>query len=205
MTDATLGPLLDACRQGHPGAADALLRRCEPWLQLLAARHMESRLQAKFDPADVVQQTMVEAVRDFAAFRGTTAAEFLAWLRQILAHVLAHEVRRYCGTAKRDIARERSLDDDLSQTADRLDLLAPSGASPTRHLARAERQVLLARLLQRLPEADRTVLTLRHLEGCSHEEIARRLHRSPGAVRMLWVRALARLREAFLREGITDL
>jgi RNA polymerase sigma-70 factor (ECF subfamily) len=56
-----------------------------------------------------------------------------------------------------------------------------------------ERELLLAQLLERLPEDHRDVLVLRHLEGLSHEEIARRMGRSPGAVRMLWVRALARL------------
>jgi RNA polymerase sigma-70 factor (ECF subfamily) len=40
------------------------------------------------------------------------------------------------------------------------------------------------------------VIVLRNLEGLSHEETARRRGRSTGAVRMLWVRALARLREA---------
>ena len=56
---------------------------------------VESRFAAKFDPADVVQQALLQATRDMAAFRGNSEAEFLAWLRSILAHALAHEVRRY--------------------------------------------------------------------------------------------------------------
>jgi RNA polymerase sigma-70 factor (ECF subfamily) len=54
--------------------------------------------------------------------------------------------------------------------------------------------VLLAEVLDRLPDDYRTVIVLRNLEGLSHEEVAARLGRNVGAVRMLWVRALARLR-----------
>jgi len=39
------------------------------------------------------------------------------------------------------------------------------------------------------------VLVLRSLKGLPYEEVAQRMERSPGAVRMLWVRALARLKE----------
>jgi len=54
--------------------------------------------------------------------------------------------------------------------------------------------VRLADVLARLPEDYREVIVLRNLEGLSHEEAARRMGRGVGAVRMLWVRALARLR-----------
>ena len=55
--------------------------------------------------------------------------------------------------------------------------------------------MILAEALARLPDDAREVILLRNLEGLSHEAIAERMERSPGAVRMLWVRALARLRD----------
>jgi RNA polymerase sigma-70 factor (ECF subfamily) len=92
------------------------------------------------------------------------------------------------------VGRERSLDETLSEASGRLgDLIPATGTSPSRKAVNRERELLLAQLLERLPEDHRDVLVLRHLEGLSHEEIARRMGRSPGAVRMLWVRALARL------------
>src|SRR5262245_25839580 len=196
--------LLVAFRRGDERAGDELLRRFEPWLKLLARVQLESRFQAKFDASDVVQQTMLEAVRAFPQFRGTSEAEFTAWLRQILAHALAHEIRRYAGTQKRDLRRERSLDEDLTQGSQRLgDMLAATGTSPSQKVAQRERDVLLAQLLHRLPDDYREVLILRNLEGLSHEEVARRMGRQPGAVRMLWVRALARLREEVEHEGLS--
>lgn len=196
---------LAAFRRGDPAAGDALLRRFEPWLRLLARTQVESRFHAKFDPSDIVQQTLLEAVRAFPTFRGDHEAEFAAWLRQILGHVLAHEIRRYQGTQKRDLNREVSLDQELTGVSQRLgDLLPADATSPTQAAARGERERQLARVLERLPADYRTILVLRHLEGFSHEDIARRLDRNPGAVRMLWVRALARLRQEVERDGGLD-
>jgi RNA polymerase sigma-70 factor (ECF subfamily) len=57
-----------------------------------------------------------------------------------------------------------------------------------------EQQLQLAAALEQLPEDYRQVILLRHIEQLPHSEIARRMNRSEGAVRMLWVRALAQLR-----------
>lgn len=196
--------LLAAWRAGDVGAGDVLLRRFEPWLRLLARQQWQTRFQAKFDPSDVAQQAWLEAVKAFPQFRGSSEAEFAAWLRQILAHALAHEIRRYAGTQKRDLGRERSLDETLSEASQRLgDMLPGSGTAPGQRLIQAEQQTRLAAVLERLPEDYRDVIVLRHLEGLPHEEVARRLGRNPGAVRMLWVRALARLREEVEKSGLS--
>src|SRR5262249_2262576 len=144
---------------------------------------------------DVAQQALLEACRTFPQFRGTTEAELTAWLRAILAHVLAHEVRRYAGTQGRDLTREASLDAELAESSRRLgELLADPGPSPSDQAARHEQGVLLADALSRLPEDYREVIVLRNLEGLSHEEVAAHMGRAVGAVRMFWLRALSRLR-----------
>jgi len=204
MTDSSswMSRLLDAFRRGDAEAGDPLLARCRSWLTLLARLQIDTHFQGKFDRSDVVQQTMLEAVRNFPQFRGQTDAELAAWLRQILAHVLAHEVRRYRGTDKRDVGREVSLQQSLEQSSQRLgDLLAASGPSPSQQAARHEQELLLAAVLARLPDDYREVIILRNLESLSHEQVAGRMQRSPGAVRMLWVRALTRLREELNQSG----
>ena len=195
MSDSTFESLLNHARRGESPAQGDLLRRFEPWLRLLARVQLESRFAAKFDASDVVQQTLLEAVKAFPQFRGLTEAELTAWLRQILAHALAHEIRRYHGVQKRDVSLEVSLDAELAQSSQRLGaMLAESGPSPSQQAAQRELDVLLADVLARLPNDYREVLILRHLEGLSHDDIAVRMNRSAGAIRMLWVRALASLR-----------
>lgn len=192
--------LIDGFRRGEPAASDAILKHYAPWLTLLARLQVESTFQGKFDPADLVQQAMMEAYRDAASFRGRTEAEFVGWLRKILAHVFAHEVRRYRGTKKRDVAQEISLEHSLGESAHRLrDMLSASQTSPSQHAVRHEEEGRLAAVLARLPEDYREVIILRNLQGLPHEEVARRMGRNPGAVRMLWTRALARLRDEMQR------
>lgn len=197
MTDsASVVPeLIDAVRRGDSAACNRLLARYQPWLNLLARLQIDTHFQRKFDASDVVQQTMLAAFRDFPQFRGTTEAELTAWLRQILAHALAHEVRRFRGTAKRDVDRERAIERQLNESSQRLqNVLAADDSSPSQRAVRHEEEVLLAEVLERLPDDCRQVIVLRNVEGLSHEKIARRMDRNVGAVRMLWVRALARLR-----------
>src|SRR5205085_103448 len=67
---------------------------------------VESWMQAKVDASDLVQQTMLEAHRDFARFEGKTEAEWLAWLRRILSHNAGDFIRRFRGSAKRQVNRE---------------------------------------------------------------------------------------------------
>jgi RNA polymerase sigma-70 factor (ECF subfamily) len=196
MSTSSFAHLLDALRRGDTAAQGDLLARYQPWLHVLARLQIDSRFLAKFDASDIVQQALLEAHRALPQFRGQTEAELAAWLRQILAHVLAHEIRRYQGTGQRDLAHEVSLEQALAESSQRLgEALAASGSSPSQQAARHEQEIQLAEVLARLPADYREVIILRHLHDLSHEEIAARMGRSPGAVRMLWVRALSLLRQ----------
>ena len=185
---------------GEPGSVppEGWLVRFRPWLGLIARMEVESRFQGKFDASDVVQQTLMEAWQAAPQFRGKTEAERIAWLRKILAHVLAHEVRRYQGTQKRNLRREFSIEKSMDQSSRQLDaVLASALATPSQQVAKQEQEVMLAAVIDKLPAEYREVIILRNLEGLSHSEVAERMGRSPGAIRMLWVRALQELRAHF--------
>jgi RNA polymerase sigma-70 factor (ECF subfamily) len=169
------------------------------YLRLLAGVHLDRRLRGKLDPSDVVQQTLLEAYQKRERFRGQSEAEYLGWLRQILAHNLADALRAF-GQAKRDLARERSLDAALEQSSQNLGRwLAAEQASPSQNAQRHERAVLLANALATLPEAQREAVVLRHWHGWSLAEIARELGRTHEAVAGLLKRGLHQLR--LLLEG----
>lgn len=193
----SLPRLLEALQQGDAAAQQDVLLRYQPWLRLLTRMQIGPRLQGKFSESDIVQEAMLEACRDLTQFRGTTEAELLAWLRQILAHVLSHQIRRYQGTAQRDVAKELSLDEALARSSMRLqEMLASTGPSPSSNAVMHEQELKLAEVMSRLPEDHREVIILRNMEGLSHAEVAARMGRSVGAVRMLWLRALSQLRMA---------
>jgi RNA polymerase sigma-70 factor (ECF subfamily) len=189
--------LLALARAGDPVALGELLEQHQSYLALLARLQIGRRLQGKVDAADLVQDTFLEAHRNFALFRGTDTAEFVGWLRQILAANLAMVVRHYLGTQRRDVRLERELAVDLDESSRALDrgLMAPS-SSPSSRAARREQGVLLATALERLPETYREVIILRHLEGHSFPDVARRMGRSLDSVKNLWARALGQLRRS---------
>jgi len=189
-------PLLARARAGQGDALGRLLERYRGYLTLLARLQISKRLQGKVDAADLVQDTFLEAHRHFTGFRGTSEREFVAWLRQILAGVVANLVRHYLGTRRRDPRLECELAAELDQSSRVLDGgLAARQSTPSERAARREQAVLLADALERLPEDYREVLVLRHLEGLSFPEVARRLDRTQDSVKKLWTRALDRLRQ----------
>jgi RNA polymerase sigma-70 factor, ECF subfamily len=166
------------------------------YLRLLARLEIGGRLQAKVDASDLVQETMLEAHKNYANFRGATEAEFTAWLRQIMAAVLCGLLRKYFGTQKRDIRLERSLRENFDNSSILLGKgLIDLHSSPSQQASRREQAVLLADALENMPEDYRETLVLRHMEGLSFPEIARRMERTQDSVEKLWVRGLSRLRK----------
>jgi RNA polymerase sigma-70 factor (ECF subfamily) len=186
---------LALARQGEDAARGQLLEGYRAYLQLLARVEIGLRLQTKLDTEDLIQETFLEAHRNFAAFRGNTEAEFVAWLRSILGCKTANTVRHYWGTQGRDPRREMALDADLDRSSRLLDRgLMALDTSPSLRVARREQGVLLAEGLARLPADYREVIVLRHLEELTFPAVAERMQRSVDSVQKLWVRALAQLR-----------
>jgi len=194
--------LLRQAKAGDGAALSRLLELYRAWLVILARVQIGRRLQEKVDASDVAQDACLGALRDFGQFRGGTEAEFRAWLRQILASLLANLVRHYQGTRQRDVRLERRLVIELEQSSQALDrgLVAPQ-SSPSQLAARREQSVLLAEALGRLPAEWRELLILRHLEGLSFPEVAGRLGRSVDSLKKQWPRALAHLRRLLGEES----
>jgi RNA polymerase sigma-70 factor (ECF subfamily) len=187
--------LFRRAKEGDGDALGQLLETYRRYLALLARLQISRRLQGKIDPADVVQDVMLEAHRNLAMFRGAAEGEFIAWLRRILSDRLTNLVRHYQGTKRRDVRLEREIAaavDDSSRVLD--SALASRQSSPSEQAARCEQAVLLADALDQLPDDQREVLVLRHLEELTFPEVAERMNRTVDSVKGLWTRGLDRLR-----------
>lgn len=173
----------------------AALEPYRDYLRLLARMSWDRRLQAKHDLSDLVQQTLLQAQQAREQFRGTTDAELAAWLRRILAGVLAHAARDL-GRARRDAGRERSLEQLVERSSRRLDgLLAGKEPTPSRHAESNERARRIAAAVERLPEAQRDAIVQHFWRGRPMPEVAREMGRTPGSVAGLIHRGLKALRE----------
>src|ERR1700730_12437904 len=103
---------LPAARSGSLEALGRVLEACRDYLLLVANKELDPKLQAKGGASDLVQQTFLEAQRDFARFHGNSEDELLAWMRRLLIHNLADFTRRYRDTGKRQAGLETRLQSD---------------------------------------------------------------------------------------------
>jgi RNA polymerase sigma-70 factor, ECF subfamily len=195
MTDtAKDGDLvLAAARRGSREALGQSLEACRRYLLAIADRQLDPDLQAKGGASDLVQETFLEAQRDFEQFQGSSPEELRAWLRQVLLHNLGAFTRKFRATSKRAIALEIALQANGS-AAGVGDGLAGSNLSPSAVAIEHEQVVALRRALERLPEECRRIVILRFEESRSFEEIGLLTDRSPAAARKVWSRAMERLR-----------
>jgi RNA polymerase sigma-70 factor, ECF subfamily len=81
--------LLDRARSDAGQSLGQLLELYRNYLKMLALTQMDRQLQVRCSPSDVVQETFLEAHRDFGQFQGQGEGQFLAWLRRILVNNLA--------------------------------------------------------------------------------------------------------------------
>jgi RNA polymerase sigma-70 factor (ECF subfamily) len=175
-------------RAGSNTALGHLLDACRSYLLVVARDAIAVRLRAKYDPADLVQDTSLEAFRNFDAFEGEVHEQLLAWLRRILLNNAADVRRRYHNTQKRRVSRETSL--DPPDAPDPID----SRPTPDDLVAMLEMQAMLDHRLDQLPADMRKVILLSQREYLSFARIGEQTGRSAEAARKLWVRGVARLR-----------
>ncbi len=196
----SISGLLTSARQnqshamGSREAMGSLLQLYRNYLHVLATSQLSPRLRCRVNASDMVQDAMLAAYRDFRDFRGTTEREFLAWMRQILINCVRQAVDVHVNAKKRDVRKEvpipggnTNIDDSM---ANFFEFAAGNTISPSHECQNRELAVTVADELAKLKPAYRDVIIYRNLQGLSFEEIAGRMNRKVGAVRMLWLRAV---------------
>ncbi len=111
----TAEELLERARAGDLEAFGALLAQYRNYARLLARTLIGTTLRLRLDPSDLVQETFLEAHRDFPRFEGATEREVVAWLRRILVRNLADQARRQ-KAGLRDYRRQESLEAVLERS-----------------------------------------------------------------------------------------
>ncbi len=175
---------LAAAKEGDADALNGLFAAFRPYVRVLVRGLTGRVLRQAQDESDLIQDALLQAARSFSQFRGSSLLEFSAWLRQIVLR-----------TARRALSADHQRGEALRAEALPDDELESKDLGPEDLAARRELGVRLAGLVADLPEDMQRVILERVQDGRSHDEIAGRMGRSPAAIRMLYVRALRRLRE----------
>lgn len=173
--------------------ADYLVEVRRPLLTFIE-RQLGAALRRKVEVEDIFQEVSVEAVRALNEVNFGDREPF-SWLCQIAERRIIDAHRRYFGAEKRAADREVPLGTPGGGTehAAIIDLLAASMTSPTQALSRKGREARLYEALATLPADQREALRLRYVEGLATKDIAERLGKSDGAVRVMLTRSLDKL------------
>jgi RNA polymerase sigma-70 factor, ECF subfamily len=197
----SIAKLLDEARGGDAQALDCLLQSYREYIRSLIGQQPDPRIQARVDGSDIVQETMLRVAMNIRQFEGTCEQEWKAWLARIADNEKIHQIRHHLAAARRAATRELpspAKTDGLSRLEE---WLARTQTSPSQSAQRNERAYVLAEILSGITADYRLVLVLRHLDGLAFSAVAERMGRSEGAVRVLWTRALRKLREEIDRDG----
>ena len=142
----------------------------------LALRITLNRAEAE----DIVQDTLIRV-----------------WNKRDEWHTL-DSVEAYCLTVARNLAIDRSQkmeSQNVSFTSEAQEM--PDNATPERELEEKERWRLIHRLVNELPEKQRTVVQLRDIEGKSYKEIAEILATTEEQVKINLFRARQKIRKKY--------
>lgn len=185
---------------GNDRAALLDWERYRAYLRLIAGAGTDARLQSRLDPSDLVQQTLLQAHVSLPSFRGTSEAEMLAWLRQILARKAANAVRDET-RGRRDVDRERAIGAAISASSLCLErVLSMKQLSPDEQISKSEDLLRLAEDIEQLPADQQKVIRLKYWSGLNLQQVATEMGRSVPSVAGLLRRGLASLRTCRIEE-----
>jgi RNA polymerase sigma-70 factor (ECF subfamily) len=183
--DSETGSLI---RRGDADALGIFLQQNHVKLIAFIERRTGSHLRAKIEPDDLLQEVAADALRAVSA-PDWHPVEPLNWLYTVCERKIIDAHRRYFAAQKRSAGREAKFSSSMALE----ELLVASMTSPSSAFSRDQRQLAMLAALDTLPVDQREALRLRYLIGLPSKEIAERLKKSDGAVRVMLSRGIARL------------
>jgi len=185
--------ILDGLRRGEQDALVALLQDKHRVLLAFIQKRIGSQLQRKIEPEDVLQEASIEALRSLEKIEFGDR-DPLNWLFTICERKIIDAHRKFFSTQKRDAGREAAIGGSGDQTGAGLgNLLAASMTTPSQAFSRDQKQLAMLAALDTLPDEQREALRLRYLVGLSTKDIAEKLGKSDGAVRVMLSRGISKL------------
>ena len=175
----------------------------QAFAQLIAQYHqplyslIARSLQDPADASDITQEVFIKVFRNIRSFHGE--ASLRTWLYRIALHEASNQRRWWSRHKRQEVAMEAPYcshcDADAEGESQSLgSTLADGGSSPFDHASQHEVRDRVEAALREVPEAFRTVVILREIEGFTYEEIADILQVNLGTVKSRLTRGRAALR-----------
>ncbi|MCY3021075.1 MAG: sigma-70 family RNA polymerase sigma factor [Planctomycetota bacterium] len=197
--------LVERLRQGDQAALSDLFALYQERLRRMIALRLDQRLNGRVSCSDILQDSYLEALKRLPHYFEKPDMPFFVWLRLVTSQRLVDVQRQHLGAQMRDAGREVSLQGQVIPQATSVSLaaqLAGNLESPSQAPIRQEMLEQLEAAIESMDPIDREVLTLRHFEELSNDEVAKTLGLQRAAASNRYVRALKRLRETLARLGL---
>ena len=198
VTDQKTQHLVTLAKQGDQSAVDQLCRIYGERIRRIIRLRIDRKLRPKIDSVDVVQDALVLALGGLENFTYKNEGDFLRWLSKIAENKLRDILDKFHAD-KRDVHKEIPFrKEDRSTEGDSVGVAEPMRTTtPSVIMRKKEALDKLEQALDKLKPEYKQVVVLKRIEGLSHAEIAERLGKNTGAVRMLLARAMAALTLAY--------
>jgi len=192
--------LVTMAQEGDDTALDQLCSVYGERVRRIVRFRMGPALRAQLESMDLVQEALMEAIKDLGDFTFSNDGDFLRWLSSIVENTIRDNIDRI-HAAKRDVRRQVSLDRVATHiNRPGLDAHLPVGTTtPSAVLSLREDLDRLEQAMDRLKPQYREVLVLAKIEGLSCKEIAARQKKNTAAVAMSLSRAIVAVTNLFER------
>ena len=194
--------LLARLRAGNSDAVAEYAQLKRPQLVVYINNQLGYLLRSKIEPEDLVQEMIIRAVQQ-AAFFAQNDRDPFGILCHFAQECIVDAHRRLVHAQKRSAKRETPLGHGGGSSNSSkegsggglINLLVASITSPSRALSRNDREFRMWEALADLPEEQREALRMRYYENMPSKEIAEKLGKTDGAIRVMLTRALDKLQK----------
>ncbi|QDT00336.1 sigma-70 family RNA polymerase sigma factor [Adhaeretor mobilis] len=186
--------LIEQIRLGDSAAMAEYVERKRAQLLAFIQSRIGGPLRKKIEPEDILQDASLEAVKSLDKI-DLSERDPINWVFQICERKIIDAHRRHFASQKRDASREAVLPEGSQGGGGIANLLIASMTTPSEAFSRDQRQLRMLAALDTLPEEQREALRLRYLVGLPSKEIAAKMGKSDGAMRVMLSRSLAKLQD----------
>jgi RNA polymerase sigma-70 factor (ECF subfamily) len=185
--------LIRRIRTGDQNALAELMERYRGQLLATASRKMSDLLKRSVEPDDVVQEAITYCLKTFAEI-DCKALDPMPWVHQVLERKIV-DAHRHHAAQKRAADKGVPLSGATDSSPGLIDLLIASITSASQAFARNRREERLMIAMQQLTQEQQDALRMRYVENLPSKEIADKLGKSDGAIRVMLTRSLRQLEE----------
>ncbi|WP_339911819.1 sigma-70 family RNA polymerase sigma factor [Symmachiella dynata] len=192
--------IVERVKQGDTDALGEFIELRRMQLLAFINRNVSSALASKVEPNDLLQEVTIHALRGLPDMEFKDRDPF-NWLCQIAERRIIDAHRKYIGAQKRSANKEISGNSPVGGTSSTtgqgglIDMLVVTMTTPSQAFSRDQREFKLQEVLATLPAESQEALRLRYVEGLPTKEIAQKIGKTDGSVRVLLSRSLNKLQD----------